>query len=93
MFDFAEARLQVHGSNVSVQDSDDRSPGSPDERTNHDRLEIIQEEKKEEVDEKDSKKRFLYRLGSIRWEIFFCKNLWFFRDDRNRTQKLIHFKD
>ena len=73
MFDFAEARLQVHGSNVSVQDSDDRSPGSPDERTNHDRLEIIQEEKKEEVDEKDSKKRFLYRLGSIRWEIFFVK--------------------
>ena len=74
MFDFAEARLQVHGSNVSVQDSDDQSsPGSPDERTTNDRLEIIQEEKREEVDEKDSRKRFLYRLGSIRWEIFFVK--------------------
>ena len=65
MFDFAEARLQVHGSNVSEQNPDDRTspgsrPDSPDQRT-EDELEKIQ---KEPIKEKKSRE-ILYRLGFI----------------------------
>ena len=64
MFDFAEARLQVHGSNVSEQNPDDRTspghPDSPDERTDNELVKI----QKESIEEKDSRE-ILYRLGSI----------------------------
>ena len=66
MFDFAEARLQVHGSNVSVSDLDD-SQGPPDE-TENDVLENLQKDEENDRKKKDSRE-ILYRLGSILWEI------------------------
>lgn len=66
MFDFAEARLQVHGSNVSVSDLDG-SQGPPDETENDD-LEKLQKDEENDRKEKDSREIF-YRFGSILWEI------------------------
>ena len=58
MFDFAEARLQVHGLNVSVSDLDG-SQGPPDETENDD-LENLQKDEENDRKEKDSRE-ILYR--------------------------------
>ena len=71
MFDFAEARLQVHGSNVSVLVEDGRTQGSTDETENND-IENVQ--KNEEISRKGKDSReILYRLGSILWEIILVR--------------------